>query len=174
MEIIIVFFRCWTKLVYSFNHCQFICCGIIQKFSRILSMNKAARPYCVLISWKLLFSVIQFDKTLIWTPDNIFVVSGTVSNYLITGFNTGYCPNLFIPQNNMFRLKGTGHTQTLLFDRLIYNLYNKEILCPLLSSAVENILMKSKTDLEMQFFPSNFKQLKGWLQPFLTIVNVLL
>lgn len=73
-------------------------------------MNKAARPNCVLISGKILFSVIQIDKTLIWTPDNIFAVSGTVSNYLITGFNTGNCPNLFIPQNNMFRLKGTGHT----------------------------------------------------------------
>lgn len=73
-------------------------------------MNKAARPNCVLISWKLLFSVIQIDKTLIWTPNNIFADSGTVSNYLITGFNTGYCPNFFIPQNNMFRLKGTGHT----------------------------------------------------------------
>lgn len=106
----------------------------------------------------VLFSVIQFDRTLIWTHDNIFAVSGTVSNYLITGFNTGYCPNLFIPQNNMFRLKGTGHTKTLLFDRLIYNLYNKEIL---LSSAVENILMKSKTDLEIHSFPKKFQTVEG-------------
>lgn len=45
----------------------------------------------------------------------------------------------FIPQSNMFRLKVTGHTQSLLFDRLYY-LYIKGIPCLLLSFTSDGLL----------------------------------
>lgn len=110
LELEIVFFRCWTKLVYLFNRCQFICCGIIKKNSQGFINEQCSSPiFCSYFMKTVLCSVIQIGRTLIWTTDNIFAVSRTVSNYLITGFNTAYCPIFFIPQNNMFRLKGTGH-----------------------------------------------------------------
>lgn len=40
----IVFFRCWTKLVYSFNHCQFICCGIIKKILKDFINEQSSSP----------------------------------------------------------------------------------------------------------------------------------
>lgn len=115
----------------------------------------------------VLFWVIQNDTTLIWNPDNLLFCFWNCFKLLMHWVNTGYCPNFFIPQSNMFRLKVTGHTQSLLFDRLYY-LYIKGIPCLLLSFTVKNYLnnallnetlkfpteesrIRSQTDLEMHF-----------------------
>ena len=51
-------------------------------------------------------------------------------------------PKLFIPQNNMFRVKVFGHKQAALFEKL-YALYSKGISCLLLSPTVGKYLLMS-------------------------------
>lgn len=156
------------KLVYSFNHCQFICYGILKIFLKEVINEQSSSPIlCSYFIKTVLFWVIQNDKTLNWTPENLLCCFWNCFKLLIHWVNTGCCPNFFIPQNNMFRVKVTGHTQSLLFDRLYY-LYNEGLSCLLLSSTVGHHLnnaivnetlectteesgIRSQTDLEMHF-----------------------
>lgn len=157
------------RLVYSFNHCQFICYGILKIFLEEVINEQSSSPIlCSYFMKTVLFWVIQNDTTLVWYPDNLLFCFWNCFKLLMHWVNTGCCPNFFIPQNNMFRLKVIGHTQSLLFDRL-YNLYNKGIPCLLLSCTVGKYLnyailnetlkfpteesrIRSLTGLEMHFF----------------------
>lgn len=147
---------------------RFFCYGILKIFLEEVINEQSSSPIlCSYFMKTVLFWVIQNDTTLIWNPDNLLFCFWNCFKLLMHWVNTGYCPNFFIPQSNMFRLKVTGHTQSLLFDRSYY-LYIKGIPCLLLSFTVENYLniallnetlkflteesrIRSQTDLEMHF-----------------------
>lgn len=134
------------KLVYSFNHCQFLCYGLLKIF--LMEVINAQSKTPVLYSYFLktvMVWVIQNDITLIWTPDNLLYSFWNCLKLLIHWVNTGYCPNFFVPQNNMFRLRVTGHTQYVLFEQL-NGLYCKGIQCLQLSPTLRHFITCYLTD----------------------------
>ena len=68
-------------------------------------------------------------------------VSGHVK-VLLSWVYKGECPNFFIPQNNMFRVKVVGQTQVSLFEQL-YALYTRGIPCLLISPTIGRFLNKA-------------------------------
>lgn len=130
------------KLVYSFNHCQFLCYGLLKIFlTEVIIDNEPCRKrvLCPYFFKSVMFWVIQNDITLIWTPDNLLYCFWNCLKLLIHWVNTGYCPNFFVPQNNMFRFRVTGHSQHVLFRKL-YRLYCRGIQCLQLSPTLRHFI----------------------------------
>ena len=96
------------------------------------------------------FWVIQNDNHLAWVPENILMCFWTCFQLLISWVNRGECPNFFIPQNNMFRVKVVGNAQVALFDQL-YGLYCKGISCLLLSPTIRQYLYMPIIDRTLTF-----------------------
>lgn len=122
--------------VYSLNHCQFICYGLLKIFLKEVINEQSRSPIlCSYFMKTVLFWVIQNDRTLKWTPENLLSCFWNCFKLLIHWVKTGCCPNFFIPQNNMFKVKVTGHTQAALFDQL-YAFYANGIECLCLSPTI--------------------------------------
>ncbi|KAK3085219.1 hypothetical protein FSP39_000127 [Pinctada imbricata] len=107
------------KLVHSMNHCQFLCYGLFKVFLNEVIKTKL-RDKDILCSY--------FMKTAVFweisnnarelTPFNFLQKFWNVFRRLIKWVYIGYCPNFFIPENNMFYGKICGHTQTALLGTL--------------------------------------------------------
>lgn len=124
-------------IVYSLNHCQFICYGLFKIFLKEVINEQSKEPIlCSYFIKTVLFWVIQNDRTLRWTPDNLLCCFWNCLKLLIHWVNTGCCPNFFIPQNNMFKLKVIGHAQAAIFDQL-YGFYDSGIECLCLSPTIK-------------------------------------
>ena len=131
------------KLVYSMNHCQFICYGMMKIFLKEVINADDDDPCLSSYFMKTdLFWVVQNDRRIEWTPCNLFLCFWNCLKLLLSWVYRGECPNFFIPQNNMFRVKVVGHKQAALFDKL-YALYNIGISCLLLSPTIGKYLKKS-------------------------------
>lgn len=127
-------------LIFSFSHSQFLCYALLKIFLKEVINEQSSSPIlCSYFMKTVLFWVIQNDRTLIWRPDNLLRYFWNCFKLLIHWVNTGCCPNFFIPQNNMFREKVTGYTQSILFGQL-YDLYHVGIQCLLLSPTMRSFL----------------------------------
>lgn len=89
-----------------------------------------------------MFWAIQLHSPIKWKPCNLLSCFWTCFKLLISWVDKGECPNFFIPQNNMFRVKVVGHKQAVLFEKL-HSLYNEGIICLLLSPTIGEYLEKS-------------------------------
>ncbi|XP_062575554.1 uncharacterized protein LOC134237486 [Saccostrea cucullata] len=139
----ISFSKAEQKIVYSMNHCQFLCYGLFKIFLKeIIDSQNDASPLCSYFIKTCVFWVIQNDKALKWTPYNLLSCFWKCFQLLIYWVHIGECPNFFIPQNNMFRVKVTGFVQASLFSQL-YDLYKKGIPCLLLSQTLRPHLSKA-------------------------------
>nr|XP_022289705.1 uncharacterized protein LOC111101486 [Crassostrea virginica] len=131
------------KLVYSMNHCQFICYGMLKIFLKEVINADDDDPCLSSYYMKTdLFWVIHNDRRIEWTPCNLFLCFWNCLKLLLSWVYRGECPNFFIPQNNMFRVKVVGHKQAALFEKL-YALYNKGISCLLSSPTIGEYLIMS-------------------------------
>ncbi|XP_062586863.1 uncharacterized protein LOC134248487 [Saccostrea cucullata] len=131
------------KLVYSMNHTQFLCYGLLKMFLKeVINSNEGSPILCSYFTKTAVFWVIQYNSSLTWTPENILPCFWECFKLLIYWVFTGECPNFFIPQNNMFRFKLTGSIQTLLFNKL-YELYCKGISSLLLSETLRPFLSQA-------------------------------
>ncbi|KAK3085797.1 hypothetical protein FSP39_008777 [Pinctada imbricata] len=107
------------KLVHSMNHCQFLCYGLFKVF-----LNEVIKPklsdkdlLCSYFMKSAVFGEIS-DNSSEWTPFNFLQKFWNVFRRLIKWVCIGYCPNFFIPENNMFFGKICGQTQTGLLGTL--------------------------------------------------------
>lgn len=117
------------KIIYSFNHSQFLCYGLLKLFLKeVINVNNKTPILCSYFLKTAMFWVIQNDRAIRWTPDNFMYCFWNSFKLLIHWVYTGYCPSFFIPENNLFREKVTGHTQSFLFHQL-YCLYNEGMHC---------------------------------------------
>lgn len=117
------------KIIYSFNHSQFLCYGLLKIFLKeVINVNNKTPVLCSYFLKTAMFWVIQNDRAIRWTPDNFMYCFWNSFKLLIHWVYTGYCPSFFIPENNLFREKVTGHTQSFLFHQL-YCLYNEGMNC---------------------------------------------
>ena len=87
----------------------------------------------------ILFWILQCDRSLHWVPCNLVSCFWTCFKVLLFWVYKGECPNFFIPQNNMFRVKVVGQAQVSLFEQL-YALYNRGIPCLLRSPTIGRFL----------------------------------
>lgn len=69
-----------------------------------------------------MFWCIQTDPTYIWTRETFFQSVWKCFKLLLQWVYTGYCPNFFIPQNNLFVCRIVGAGQQRLFTQM-YHLY---------------------------------------------------
>nr|XP_022287139.1 uncharacterized protein LOC111099920 [Crassostrea virginica]XP_022287140.1 uncharacterized protein LOC111099920 [Crassostrea virginica]XP_022287141.1 uncharacterized protein LOC111099920 [Crassostrea virginica]XP_022287142.1 uncharacterized protein LOC111099920 [Crassostrea virginica]XP_022287143.1 uncharacterized protein LOC111099920 [Crassostrea virginica] len=129
------------KLIYSMNHCQFLCYGLLKVFLKEIIDVDPNHPTCLCSYFMktILFWVIQCDRSLHWVPCNLLSCFWTCFKVLLSWVYKGECPNFFIPQNNMFRVKVVGQTQVSLFEQL-YALYNRGIPCLLRSPTIDRFL----------------------------------
>lgn len=117
------------KIIYSFNHSQFLCYGLLKLFLKeVINVNNKSPVLCSYFLKTAMFWVIQNDRAICWTPENFMYCFWNSFKLLIHWVYTGYCPSFFIPENNLFREKVTGHTQSFLFHQL-YCLYNEGLHC---------------------------------------------
>ena len=131
------------KLVHCMNHCQFLCYGMMKIFLKEVINADDDDPSLSSYFIKTdMFWVIHNDRRIEWTPCNLFLCFWNCLKLLLSWVYKGECPNFFIPQNNMFRVKIVGHKQATLFEKL-YALYNKGISCLLLSPTIAKYLIKS-------------------------------
>ena len=123
------------------NHCQFLCYGLLKVFLKEIIDVDPNNPSCLCSYFMktIMFWVVQCDRSLQWVPCNLLSCFWTCFKVLLSWVYKGECPNLFIPQNNMFRVKVVGHTQVSLFEQL-YALYNRGIPCLLRSPTIGRVL----------------------------------
>ena len=128
------------KLVCSMNHCQFLCYGLLKIFLKEVINAEVNNPcLCSYFMKTIMFWVIQSNSSRQWCPSELLQFFWTCFKLLLSWVYKGECPNFFIPENNMFRVKVTGQTQVLLFNQL-YELYCKGISCLLLSPTIRTYL----------------------------------
>ncbi|XP_062620255.1 uncharacterized protein LOC134281832 [Saccostrea cucullata] len=127
-------------LVYAMNHCQFLCYGLLKFFLKdVINQQNNSSVLCSYFMKTVVFWLLQGGHFLTWSPDNLLSCFWECFKLLIHWVRIGECPNFFIPQNNMFRVKVTGFVQTSLFCQL-YDLYCKGISCLLLSETLRPYL----------------------------------
>ncbi|KAK3086394.1 hypothetical protein FSP39_017827 [Pinctada imbricata] len=107
------------KLVHSMNHCQFLCYGLFKVFLNEVIKTKL-RDKDILCSYfmktAVFWEISEYSSE--WTPFNFLQKFWNVFRRLIEWVSIGYCPNFFIPENNMFYGKICGQTQTALLGTL--------------------------------------------------------
>lgn len=165
------------KIIYSFNHCQFLCYGLLKIFLKeVISVKNSTSPMCSYFLKTAMFWVIQNDKTIIWRPNNLLHCFWNSFKLLVHWIYTGYCPNFFIPENNMFKEKVTGYTQSLLFEQM-YDLYNEGIQCILRCTTIQPHLKVAIED-KMRIFKTNENSIRStsWLEQkfFENLVNLII
>ncbi|XP_062602209.1 uncharacterized protein LOC134263859 [Saccostrea cucullata] len=119
MEWRISFSKAEQKLVYSMNHCQFLCYGLFKIFLKeVINFKNNTPILCSYFIKTCIFWLIQNRNSLTWSPDNLLSCFWECFKLLIHWVHIGECPNFFIPENNMFRVKVTGSVQALTFSHL--------------------------------------------------------
>lgn len=104
------------KLVYSMNHTQFMCYGLIF-LKEVINHNVQEPLLCSYFLKTTLFWLIQTGN-IKWCPDNLLDSFWACFKYLIHCVWFDVLPNFFIAQNNMFINKVVGYRQRCLFEQL--------------------------------------------------------
>lgn len=112
-------------LVRAMNHCQFMCYALLKVFLLEVLNKDAKKEDQKKSSYFLktaMFWCIQTDANYNWSRENFFECFWKCYKVLLQWVYTGYCPNFFVPQNNLFVCKIAGADQERLFTQM-YNLY---------------------------------------------------
>ena len=133
-----------TKLVHNMNHTQFLCYGLLKIFLKE-AVNANNDLDGLLCSYYLKTAVFWeiMDATQEWTPSTFLECFWRCFKRLIQWVNEEYCPNFFIPENNMMMGKFTGRTKAALLLHLA-TLYKEGyrclLRCPSLYVSLSNII----------------------------------
>lgn len=113
-------------LVRAMNHCQFLCYALLKSFiKKVVNKNAKEEEEKLLCSYYIktaMFWCIQTDPGYKWSKENFFECFWKCYKLLLSWVYAGYCPNFFIPQNNLFVCKIVGADQERLFTEM-YKLY---------------------------------------------------
>ncbi|XP_078337021.1 uncharacterized protein LOC111137539 [Crassostrea virginica] len=138
----ISFSQAEQKLVYAMNHTQFLVYGLMKYFVKEFNNGKSEEEK-LLCSYHMktaLFWAIQQNTIAHWCPQNLLAGFWVCFKLLLKWVYDGYCPNFFIPENNMFLTKVHGVAQMNLFTQL-YCLYEKGIAFLLQSPSISSSIM---------------------------------
>nr|XP_034302758.1 uncharacterized protein LOC117681599 [Crassostrea gigas] len=131
------------KLVYSMNHCQFLTYGLLKIFLKEVINQQSDETNKLLCSYHMkttIFWAIQQSILTHWCPQNLLAGFWVCFKLLLKWVYEGYCPNFFIPQNNLFLTKVYGSAQNRLFIQL-HELYKKGLACLLQSSSIRSYII---------------------------------
>ncbi|XP_056013677.1 uncharacterized protein LOC130052532 [Ostrea edulis] len=165
----ISFSQAEQKLVYYMNHCQFLCYGILKIILKEVISDDLLCSYCMKT---ILFWRIQESSSTPWLPSTLLQHVWFCFKFLMQCVYTGYLPNFFIPENNMFAGKVVGAQQTFLYqklerfyekhvDFLLHSPTIREILTPAVSDPyfvmpTGTIYLKSEIDIDIAFYCESF------------------
>ncbi|XP_062616000.1 uncharacterized protein LOC134277694 [Saccostrea cucullata] len=134
------------KLVYSMNHTQFICYGLLKIFLKeVINKNVEEPLLCSYFMKTTIFWLIQVGH-MNWCPNNLLKCFWMCFKYLILCVYRGKFANFFIPQNNMFLNKIVGVARESLLEQL-YQYYRLGVSSLLLSPTLRSILEPALYDL---------------------------
>ncbi|KAK3086839.1 hypothetical protein FSP39_024286 [Pinctada imbricata] len=130
------------KMVYSMNHCQFLCYGLSKLFlNEVLKKTFACEDLlCSYFIKSAVFWEISEDSNN-WSYFNFLSKFWNVFRRLINWVSKGYCPNFFIPENNMFYGKIHGEKQRMLLSTM-RDLYREGFRCLLRCTSLNETLSK--------------------------------
>lgn len=137
------------KLVYLFNHTQFMCYGILKIFLKeVLSSTNQESLICSYFLKTIMFWEIQCnsDRRLFWCPSNLLSCFWVCFKRLCKCVIDSNCPNFFIPENNMFQYKIIGTSRDVLLSQLI-GYYDMGFACLMQSPTLRSILMPALLNL---------------------------
>ena len=136
-------FSCAEKiLVHEMNYTQFLCYGLLKIFLKE-AINANAEIEGLLCSYYLKTAVFWeiMDLSQIWNPSTFLLCFWGCFTRLISWVYEEYCPNFFIPENNMMIGKFNEATKRKLLDHLI-KLFNEGYECLLRCPSVCDDLSK--------------------------------
>ena len=121
-------------LIHSMNHVQFLCYGLLKIFLKeAIDVNVEIKGLlCSYFLKTALFWEIT-TNTMMWNESNFLSCFWTCFQRLLYWINNKYCPNFFIPENNMFASKINGTARSLLLSYLVplyQEGYNCLLRCP--------------------------------------------
>lgn len=139
------FSRAEQELIYAMNHTQLMCYGILKIFLKeVLCSRNQESLICSYFLKTILFWEIQNNADIFfWCPSNLVSCFWVCFKHLCKCVFNSYCPNFFVPENNMFHCKIVGASREALLAKLCEYYEMKEIDCllksPSISSTLSNI-----------------------------------
>ncbi|KAK3086869.1 hypothetical protein FSP39_024674 [Pinctada imbricata] len=128
------------RLVHSMNHSQFLCYGLLKLFlDEVIKKNLCDTDLlCSYFIKTAVFWEIS-DNSIDWSPFNLLYKFWNTFRRLLRWVSIGYCPNFFIPENNMFYGKIFGDNQAAVL-RTLRDLYSEGYLSLLRCSSLHSHL----------------------------------
>lgn len=142
------FVQAEQALVRVVNHSQFLCYALLKIFLKEVLNKDVKEEEKLLCSYFLktaMFWCIQTDPTYKWSRETFFQGFWKCYKLLLKWVYTGYCPNFFIPQNNLFVCKIVGADQERLFTQM-YDLYCSGERCLAKCSSLRKLMNKYLVD----------------------------
>ena len=133
-------------LIHSMNHIQFLCYGLLKIFLKeVIDVNTEIKGLLcsyflkTALFWEISTSNIQ------WNASNFLSCFWTCFQRLLQWINNEYCPNFFIPENNMFASKVHGAARECLLLYLVplyQEGYNCLLRCPSIQHKLHAIIQR--------------------------------
>ena len=122
------------KLIHAMNHTQFLCYGLLKIFLKeAIDVNEDTKGLlCSYFLKTVLFWEITKSSN-DWNPSSLLSCFWKCFLRLLQWITCSYCPNFFIPQNNMFagKIEGTNRDKLLQHLRTLYfEGYRSILRCP--------------------------------------------
>ena len=133
-------------LIHSMNHVQFLCYGLLKIFLKeVIDVNTEIKG--LLCSYFLKTALFWEISTghMQWDASNFLSCFWKCLQRLLFWINNEYCPNFFIPENNMFASKVHGAARKRLLSYLIplyQEGYNCLLRCPSIRHELQAIILK--------------------------------
>ncbi|KAK3086226.1 hypothetical protein FSP39_015440 [Pinctada imbricata] len=116
------------KLIYSMNHCQFLCYGLMKLLNEVIKELCPIKDLMCSYFMKTAVFWEMSDNSENWSIQTFLSKFWNVFRRLMKWVNDGYCPNFFIPENNMFYGKICGENQRILLS-VLSDLYAEGYMC---------------------------------------------
>ena len=132
-------FSCAEKiLIDSMNHVQFLCYGLLKIFLKeVIDINTDIKGLlCSYFLKTVVFWEIT-NKQVQWVPSTLLRCFWVCLQRLLLWINNEYCPNFFIPENNMFAGKIQGANRVRLLSYLV-PLYQEGYSCLLRCKSIKS------------------------------------
>ena len=111
------------KLIHAMNHTQFLCYGLLKIFLKeAIEVNLEIKGLlCSYFLKTALFWEITTTSNP-WNPSSLLSCFWNCFRRLLQWISCSYCPNYFVPQNNMFegKIQGTNRNKLLQHLRTLY------------------------------------------------------
>nr|XP_022308613.1 uncharacterized protein LOC111114553 isoform X1 [Crassostrea virginica] len=124
------------------NHTQFLTYGLLKLFVKEINngLSENEKLLCSYHMKTAIFWTIQRNTIVQWCPQQLLAGFWACFKLILKWVYEGFCPNFFIPENNMFLNKVHGVSQWNLFAKL-YGLYEKGIAFLLQSPSIRSYIM---------------------------------